>query len=637
MKVMVIGLDAPIAPRLYRYAREGHLPAIARLIENGVYAEHCLVPFPTITPPNWTTIVTGASLGTHGITCFNVHNPGDPLDLTHQGFDTTDCRAEYIWQAAERAGRRSIILNYPSTWPPTIREGVQIGGAGLSINEWRYREPSPFRCTLAAEQLFATDEYPLATTIEFRSAQGWRNMPPCRRALESELSLMYRMARYEVEPRTWHLLALDEGDGFGRVLLCEGRDAGKAFARLGPGEWTPNIVQVFETSEGRKEAVFRCKLLELSPDGSSLRLYVSPLCALDGWSYPEEVAGEIRSEGGLPMPHGGFQALNLEWVDAGTFLEIVDLAHVWLADAAVYLLGHKDWDLFFMHAHCPDHAYHAFATKMDPLTAGSEEEARFYQEVELGFYRSLDRMIGRILEAGGEDVLVILVSDHGAKATTYTFRVADVLEAAGLLAYREAEDGERVVDWSRTKAVQQRSCYIYVNLKGRDPQGIVEPEEYEEVREAVIKALYDYTDTETGKKPIALALKREDARIIGLYGDRVGDVVYAITSDFGGQHGPHLPAARFGLGDLRGLFVMAGPGVKKGVVLERTVRLEDIVPTICYLAELPVPRDAEGGVLYQALEDPDVKLKELQRLRRNYRRLQGAFEKERALGHTYNE
>jgi len=636
MKVMLIGLDAPIAPRVYRYAKEGELPAIASLIEGGVYAQHCLVPFPTITPPNWTTIVTGASVGTHGITCFNVHEPGDPLDKTHQGFDSGDCRAEYIWQAAERVGKRSIVLNYPSTWPPTLKEGIQLGGAGLSMNEWRYGEPPPFRCTLAAEQLFSTEEYPLATQVELREAGGWRNLPSCRRALEAELPLAYRLAKYDLQPKTWYLLALDDGNGFGRVLLCEDRDARTAFAELRPGEWTGNLVQNFVTSEGERDAAFRCKLLELSPDGSSLKLYVTPLCALDGWSYPEEVAREIKSEG-LPMPHGGFQALNLEWVDAGTFLEIVDLAHAWLADAAVYLLENKEWDLFFMHAHCPDWAYHAFATKMDPLTAGSEEEARFYQEVELGFYRSLDRMIGRILEAGGEGNLVILVSDHGAKATTHPFRVAEVLEAAGLLAYRETEEGERVVDWSRTKAVQQRSCYIYVNLKGRDPQGIVEPEDYEKVREEVIRALYDYTDPETGKKPIALALKREDARIIGLYGERVGDIVYAVNPEFGGQHGPHLPTARFGLGDLRGLFVMAGPGVKKGVVLERTVRLEDIVPTICYLAEIPVPRDAEGGIIYQALEDPDLKLDELRKLRRNYRRLQEAFEKERALGHTYNE
>jgi len=133
MKVMVIGLDAPIAPRVYDYAKEGKLPVMAKLIENGVYAENCLVPFPTITPPNWTTIVTGASIGTHGITCFNVHIPGDPLNVTHQGFDTADCQAEYIWNAAEKVGKKSIIFNYPSTWPPTIKEGIQIAGAA----RWR--------------------------------------------------------------------------------------------------------------------------------------------------------------------------------------------------------------------------------------------------------------------------------------------------------------------------------------------------------------------------------------------------------------------------------------------------------------------------------------------------------------------
>ena len=59
-RIMIIGLDAAIAPRLHRYAMEGHLPALKSLIERGVYAENCLVPYPTITSSNWTTIATGA-------------------------------------------------------------------------------------------------------------------------------------------------------------------------------------------------------------------------------------------------------------------------------------------------------------------------------------------------------------------------------------------------------------------------------------------------------------------------------------------------------------------------------------------------------------------------------------------------
>lgn len=70
-----------------------------------------------------------------------------------------------------------------------------------------------------------------------------------------------------------------------------------------------------------------------------------------------------------------------------------------------------------------------------------------------------------------------------------------------------------------------------------------------------------------------------------------------------------------------GSCLLAGPGIKRGAALSRKVRLEDVVPTICYLAEISIPADCEGGVIYQALEDPDMKIKELRAVRRNYERL----------------
>mgnify|MGYP005842870009 CR=1 FL=1 len=70
-----------------------------------------------------------------------------------------------------------------------------------------------------------------------------------------------------------------------------------------------------------------------------------------------------------------------------------------------------------------------------------------------------------------------------------------------------------------------------------------------------------------------------------------------------------------------GLIVLEGPGVKRGAVVSRPVELADLAPTICYLAETPVPDDCEGGIIYQALEDPDAKILELQSCRRNYERL----------------
>lgn len=106
-KVMVLGVDAPIVPRVYAWAREGKLPTLQRLMAEGVYAPNCLVPHPTITPPGWTSIATGAWPGTHGVTDFDAHTPGTALDLTHKAFDSSEILAEPIWCAAERAGKRT--------------------------------------------------------------------------------------------------------------------------------------------------------------------------------------------------------------------------------------------------------------------------------------------------------------------------------------------------------------------------------------------------------------------------------------------------------------------------------------------------------------------------------------------------
>jgi predicted AlkP superfamily phosphohydrolase/phosphomutase len=633
-KVVLIGLDAPIPKRVWHYAQQGLLPVIKGLIDRGVWAENCLAPYPTITPPNWTTLATGAWPGTHGITCFHTHIPGDPLDKIHQAFDSRECRAEYIWNAAAREGKKSIVLNYPSTWPSPLKDGIQIAGAALSLNEWRNHPDWGITMTLCHDQLFSTEDLPGATRVQLSNASGWKNAPA--EALEATLEVGQPKAQFPFEAPTWHALVVKDKQGFGRVLVCESRDSSSAIADLRPGSWSEHITRTFSTENGPIPAVFALKLIELSPDASKLRIYLTPICALKGWSHPESVAEEIKSEKGLPLPYCPFPAFSLGWIDDATFSELVDSQHIWLADAAEYLLKNKPWEIFYMHAHCPDHVYHIFGNKWDPATNPDAEQVKRHQGLEADFYQSLDRMIGRIVEAAGPDALVVVTSDHGAKATTAQVRPAQILEEAGLTVFT-GEGRDRRIDWTRTRAVTQRASYVYVNLKGRDPDGIVDPKDYDKVRQEVLDALTDYRDPATGLKPIALALKREDARILGLYGDLVGDVVYAVSPQFGGQHGVHLPMAEHGLGSLKALLIMAGPGVRKGHIMQRTAWLVDIVPTICHLADLPMPADAEGAVLYQALDDPDAPRKERQRVSEDYERLKQTFEADRQLTHRYGE
>jgi len=271
------------------------------------------------------------------------------------------------------------------------------------------------------------------------------------------------------------------------------------------------------------------------------------------------------------------------------------------ADAATYLLNSKPWNLFLMHAHAPDAMYHAIS---NALNIADPEARRPFEEAELEIYKSLDEMCARIFGCADDETVMAIISDHGAKPTTTLFDVNRVLQHAGFL----SQDADGVIDWAKTKAYGAATTHIYVNVKGRDPQGVVDPVgEYLKVREEVIDCLYEYRDPVSGKRPIALALSKEDARIIGVHGDWAGDVIYGISGDFGGQHSPQLPTAQYGMGDLRGLFALSGPNIKRAVELERTVWIQDLVPTICYLTGWPVPAQAEGAVIYQAIEDQSVR------------------------------
>jgi hypothetical protein len=436
-----------------------------------------------------------------------------------------------------------------------------------------------------------------------------------------------------------------DNDGYDRATLSPTRDLKDAFCTLSQGEWSPVIKM--EVADGtEREAFFRCKLIELSDDAETLRLYISPMGTTSGWSNPPEIAAELVSKEGVFLPGGGILGYVVEWYDLDTFVEVNEFYTQWLADAAGTLLSKHDWDAFFMHAHSPDWSYHLILTDMDPDLTKDEAKRKAAWDAHLKICQSQDRMLAQILEACGKDTLIILVSDHGAVPDGTVFDPYKILVPQGLAVLQENQDlsivpvtsrGEGLMDEQRvgyqrpdigkSKCFPQRTIYMYINLKGHYPQGIVEPADYEKVQQQIIDALLTYVDPATGKRPVSLALSKRDARILGLYGDRVGDVIYALYPWYSGQHGNILPAADWGVGSLKGLLTFTGPGIKKGYRLERTCNIVDVVPTICYLLDLPLPAQAEGSVIYQAFKDPDFKVKEINKLKDGLSRMETALQR----------
>lgn len=613
-KAIIIGLDGAIVPRLYRFCKEGYLPTINRIfMEEGVWARNCLVPMPAFTSPNWSAIATGAWPSTIEITDFNIHVPGDELNVTHRGLFSDDVHAETLYESMAKSGKKSILLNYPCTWPPKMSENViVIGGAFIQLNYWSRKVPlvggkvegaegstleAPTSVAYSNLRLYSTQEYSGSTVIKFQETNDWKNLDSLGTVIAAEMPLKFgKDSLYKIEPVTWHILLQDE-----KSIICENKDPLTAMCTLTEGQWSPPITKEFQTEKGPKKAVFRVKLLELSPNADKFRLLLSNIAATDGWSYPASIAAEIESKEGLPGPGMPWSRYELGWFDIDTAVELANMETAFLGDAANYLLNNKKWNLFMMHAHAIDLMYHGTINSLNDPDPVLREP---FEEAELATYQSIDEMCAKIFSCADDNTIMAIISDHGSNPAGENFNINSVLEQKGLL----SRDGKGRVDWSRTKAIGEGSSHIWINMKGRDPHGIVEQgKEYSEIQKTIIKCLYEYNDLKSGEKPIVLAMKREDARMIGMHGNYIGDVIYGLQGGFGAQHAGQVPTAQYGIGDMHGLFALSGTNIKKGVELERTVWNLDLVPTICHLTRWPVPKQTEGAVIYQALVDTSIR------------------------------
>jgi len=551
-----------------------------------------------------------------------------------------------------------------------MKNGIMVGGAGLTVNEYRNGHTGlESHLTLGNDQVVTTGYYPNGTRVEFKDAEGWKNLPAgSEEPLAAKFNVRFIDSSEQIAPLSWHVLVTQSaGNGYDRVTVSPTQDVKDAFFTLSKGEWSKKIYVKFKTQDGRAiEGSFKSKLLQLSDDAEDFLLLITLFGPTEGWSNPPEIARELTSKEGILTFTSGLLGYTMGVYEMDTYAEIAELHDLWLGDVATQLMTKYPWDLFCMHSHPIDWIYHSVLTEMDENTCTSKEKYKEAWDLHLRVHQSQDRMLAKIVEVAGEDTLFVLVSDHGAVADGSTFNPYIPLIKAGLCVMEGQSDdtdtkaleaqteivhnlvkeilgnkGDRVgseiielgaltyfnPDIKRSKAFPQRTIYIYINLKGRDPGGIVDPADYEKVQRQIIDALYSYVDPATGVRPVSLALSKKDARILGLHGDHVGDVVYAIYPEFGGQHGPQLPTAEWGVGKLKSLQAFCGPGIKKGYKLERTSGLPDIVPTICYLMSWPVPAQTEGNILFQALENPNLASEELNTLREALVKMESALSK----------
>jgi len=627
-KLILIGLDAVNLLLVKRFADEGVLPNMKRIMEEGT-ANRALPSIPPYTPTNWATIATGADPGTHGAGNWFVPLGGRAVST----FDSRAIGAETIWEAAERAGKRSLVIAYPGSWPPKIRDGYVVAPL--------YRGLRSFFISPGTEYRFGAEGPSLVP------ASGWRSLPDGADALEARISVradpvresrrlpggavedgaVYQEEVGGEEPAPageveFDLLFLKSNGAYNELWICKGKDASRPLAKARVGQWSDWIFEGFTLNGSELKGSMRFKLLELSPDGREASVVRSEVYPAEGFTYPEELCGEILSEAGPYIEHPSlspsFDRLRME-----TIFEELRYQALWHARVATYIGENYGWDIYYSHWHWPDSAEHRFLAWADPESPSYDpEKGEFALEMLRRSYAIADEMVGEFLKIADDNTYIFIVSDHGNSPNRYFCSLPRRLKETGLTAYIGDPEESDEIDWSKTLAYPYGKFQVMVNLKGRDPNGIVPPEDYEEVQERIVDALLDWREPTSGKRAVAFALKKKDAQLIGYWGERTGDVVFIYNSGFawvkptgdasvgiaerGANHGPQIPTTETGFTSNLALFMAMGPGIRKGYERDwerhGLIRLVDVVPTISHLLGFKPPAHSRGSVLYDIFE-----------------------------------
>lgn len=274
---------------------------------------------------------------------------------------------------------------------------------------------------------------------------------------------------------------------------------------------------------------------------------------------------------------------------------------------AEHLVRTKPWDFFVMVEMAPDRLHHAFWRYYDPQHRLYEPNSP-YANVFCDFYKTLDEHIGSLLSALGEETVVFVVSDHGAKRMDGGICLNEWLIQNGYLVLKESPSRPTrftvgLVDWERTRAWGDGGYYgrIFLNVRGREPQGIVPPEEVESLRDELIERLENLGD-ENGR-PLGTRVYRPEELyrqvngvppdLIAIFGDlhwrSIGQVgtgtVHLFENDTGPDDANHAE---------NGILIAAGPGIPHHQTPLSGMSLLDFMPTVLELYGLEVPSNVQG-------------------------------------------
>jgi predicted AlkP superfamily phosphohydrolase/phosphomutase len=386
-------------------------------------------------------------------------------------------------------------------------------------------------------------------------------------------------------------------------------------------------------------------------------------------TYPESLLNELEQKLGeyLLYPDPG-QAYSDSGVDA--FLERLYRTTNCRFRVVASLRAREDWAFLMVVLNGTDTVQHSMWKFMSPEhPLHDPRRADKYGNAILKYFQYVDGSLGEIMASLDSDTVLMVMSDHGFgpfhkfihlnnwlrqeglleikrdpkarfKSTLFKLgftpmNIYDWLMRFGLGALkREVVRGQGQgllrafflsfddVDWSRTIAYSLGNVgQIRLNVRGREPEGVVEPGvQYERVRSNIINRLWKLRDQETGEQVVQEVYRREEI-YWGAKVDEAADIVFVPTRmeyfGFGEyEFGSHKLIERMkrgisGTHRFNGILLLWGEPIRAGAKLA-SAQLYDLAPTILHLMGEPVPSDMDGQVLTEVLKPEYAELQHLE-------------------------
>lgn len=663
-KVLLLGVDG-LDPKLTKkFLKEGKLPNIKKYVEQGAQKEDLklICTPPTITPPLWTTLATGALPVTHGITCFWRQDPVH-LDTAGYNLDSRLCQAEALWNVTAEAGMKTLVWHWPgSSWPPTSDspnlhvvdgtqpaapnsgvakiEGEKIVLAKTAIKEVQFK-PAATTNTGAGcviEDIPETDDTFDANSILGAGAMSMRNIimkqsdgedgiedvavdlcnSPIKNATgwadAPEGAKEFYVVTSNGLVRRPCLILKNEVGIYDKVAYYHSKKDIEPIVVLKKDDYTVGVLDEYIYKDSKAMGNRNMLLMDIEEDGSMVRLWMSKAfdIAHDTLFHPKSIYKQVVENVGYIPPNPTFGGKNLEIVNR-VVIPTWDVLCQWQAKALNFLIDENGYQVVFSHIHNVDAMGHMFwyYGKNRPVMDKMEEEA--YQQAMEEAYLQTDRYLGEFLHYLDEGWTIMIFSDHGLLTPEEEEKplIGDafgcnikVMQELGFTVLKKDENGNELkeIDWDKTKAVATRGGQIYINLKGKYPTGIVDPADQYELEREIIDGLYSYRLN--GKRVISVAMRNKDAMVLGTGGSECGDVLYWLEEGVNRLHGDALPMVE-GYHDtsVSPIFIAAGKGLKKGYQSQRIIRQADMTPTVAHMLDVRMPKQCEGAVVYQILED----------------------------------